>query len=445
MQGRLNLFQRTMLRWRELYPYNSVHVVFLAGPLDALRLQQAIDRVLAAAGLIGYELDARQRRFTFDTAVGRDALHAPSRVELGILPAPGGAVAATAAEIERQLNAPFASTGRMTPFRFFAIADEPRFGLGLAYDHFIAGGDSIVVLLRAIADEYTGRDDSRHARGSGQLPTPLQRYPRTFGRLLLRHARAAVMGMSHLPRMTRSLRHSLRPRYSDLRDARNSFLHFTVSPEQFARMMRSAKAWGVTVNDLWLALLLHSLAPLVPVDRHTTRRRDLAVASIINIRDDIEGEAQTTFGQFLSSFRVAHPVPDGVTVRELARDIHVETARVKRDRLYLQTLLALGVVGVTWRFLSTERRQRFHAKSYAILAGLTMLNVTPLWPGADAQVPPLQYLRGVSTGPLAPLVLAITTVGNSLNAGVSYRTTAFDRVTVGRLISNLLHSVENLA
>jgi len=272
----------------------------------------------------------------------------------------------------------------------------------------------------------------------------LRRYPRTYGRLLLRHARAAFIGMSHLPRMTRSLRRSVRPRYSDLCDGRNSFTHFSVPPEQFAHMLRSAKAWGVTVNDLWLALLLHSLAPLVPADRHTARRRDLAVASIINIRDEIEAEAHTTFGQFLSSFRVAHPVPDGITLKELARDIHTETARVKHERLYLQTLLALGVVGIAWRFLSTARRQRFHAKSYAILAGLTVLNVTPLWPGADAQAPPLQYLRGVSTGPLAPLVLAITTVGNSLNAGVSYRTAAFDRATVARLVSNLLHGVKTL-
>lgn len=434
MQGRLNLFQRTMLRWRELHPYNSVHVVFLAGPLEARRLQEAIDRALAAAGLTGYELDARQRRFTFDAVGGRAEL----RAELRILPAAGGAVAATDAEIERQLNEPFVRTGRMTPFRFFAIDDEPGFRLGLTYDHFIAGGDSIVVLLRAIVDEYSGRNDSKQVR------PPLRRYPRTYTRLLLRHARAAVHGMLHLPRMAGSLRRSVRPRYADLRDARNSFTHFSVPPEQFAQILRSAKAWGVTVNDLWLALLLHALAPLVPADRHAARRRDLAVASIINIREDIEAAAQTTFGQFLSSFRVAHLVPDGISLRELALDIHAETARVKRNRLYLQTLLALGVVGMLWRFLSRERRERFHSKSYAILAGLTMLNVTILWPGAGTRAPPLRYLRGVSTGPLAPLVLAISTVGNSLIAGVSYRTAAFDRATVERLISNLLFSLETL-
>jgi len=435
MDGRLNLFQRTMLRWRELHPYNSVHVVFLPGPLEAPRLQQAIDRALAGSGLTGYRVDSRRRRFTFD-APGDGAVGRP---ELRVLPAAGGAVAATDAEIESQLNAPFARTDLEAPFRFFAIADQREFRLGLTYDHFVAGGDSIVVLLHAIADEYLGSNEPKHAR------PPLRRYPRTYSRLLVRHARAAVLGLSHLPRMARSLRRSVRPRYADFSDARNAFTHFRVPAEQFAQIMRSAKLWGVTVNDLWLALLLWALAPLAPTDRHAARRRDLAVASIINIREDMEADAQTTFGQFLSSFRVAHPVPDGISLKELARDIHAETATVKRDQLYLQTLLALGVVGMVWRFLSAERRERFHSKSYAILAGLSMLNVTALWPGAERQAPPLQYLRGVSTGPLAPLVLSVTTVGNSLFAGVSYRTAAFERETVARFISNLLHSVETLA
>ena len=43
MKGRLNLFQASMLRWRELHPYNAVHVVRIARPLVAADLQHAID------------------------------------------------------------------------------------------------------------------------------------------------------------------------------------------------------------------------------------------------------------------------------------------------------------------------------------------------------------------------------------------------------------------
>ena len=42
MKGRLNLFQAAILRWRALHPYNSVHVVRVWQPIDAVRLEAAL-------------------------------------------------------------------------------------------------------------------------------------------------------------------------------------------------------------------------------------------------------------------------------------------------------------------------------------------------------------------------------------------------------------------
>jgi hypothetical protein len=42
------------------------------------------------------------------------------------------------------------------PFRFVAVDAGGEFHLALAYDHFVAGGDSIALLLRDIAERYTG-------------------------------------------------------------------------------------------------------------------------------------------------------------------------------------------------------------------------------------------------------------------------------------------------
>ena len=67
------------------------------------------------------------------------------------------------------------------------------------------------------------------------------------------------------------------------------------------------------------------------------------MASIVNARDDFGAEPQRVFGQFLASFSVAHPLPEGIGLRELAQDVHTWTARIKRDKLYLQTIIALGV------------------------------------------------------------------------------------------------------
>src|SRR4029453_16984928 len=138
MRGRLNLFQSAMLRWRDLHPYSAVHVVRVPVPLDGEWLKAAIEDQLAFAGLAGLVLDRRRRRYeyrggkpTFELTIVDDA--PPERSTL-------------CGEIERQLNRPFPADGRIDPFRFFVLPEAGAFRFGLAYDHFIAGGDSIVAL-----------------------------------------------------------------------------------------------------------------------------------------------------------------------------------------------------------------------------------------------------------------------------------------------------------
>ena len=41
--------------------------------------------------------------------------------------------------------------------------------------------------------------------------------------------------------------------------------------------------------------------------------------------------------------------------------VHAQSSRVKAGKRYLQTLIAMGIAGMEWRFLSTPQRQRFFA------------------------------------------------------------------------------------
>ena len=168
------------------------------------------------------------------------------------------------------------------------------------------------------------------------------------------------------------------------------------------------------------------------------------MASIVNARDDFGADPRRTFGQFLASFRIAHPVPEGIGLRELVHDVHAETTRIKRHKLYLQTIVALGLSSLMWRFLSVPRRQRFFAKHYPAWGGVTALNVDALWAmsGADAVQPP-DYIRAVSTGPLCPLVLAVTTARDTLHIGVSFRTAAFSRATMDSVIAGFERCIES--
>ncbi len=63
MKDRLNFFQRMMLRWRDLHPYNAVHVIIVRERLDSTRLSDAISRQLRTLGLTHLELDRARGRY----------------------------------------------------------------------------------------------------------------------------------------------------------------------------------------------------------------------------------------------------------------------------------------------------------------------------------------------------------------------------------------------
>jgi hypothetical protein len=116
----------------------------------------------------------------------------------------------------------------------------------------------------------------------------------------------------------------------------------------------------------------------------------------------------------------------------LAGDIRQQTSPIKRHKLYLGTPLELGFARCLLRFFSPRRRKRFYAKHYPLWGGITNMNLNLLWEPSGRN-PPLDYFRGVSTGPVTPLVLSVTTVRDRANLGLSYRTTVFSQGDIENL------------
>ena len=136
------------------YPYNAVHVAELPGPLDAARLSQAVDRYLTEAGIGRLALDAKAAATNTSTARSMST----ARVA-----ADGDTLAHLEREMERYLNERFGDDDApFVPLRFFVVDSGASFHLGVAYDHFIAGGDSVVALLKAIAARYDGTLPADH-------------------------------------------------------------------------------------------------------------------------------------------------------------------------------------------------------------------------------------------------------------------------------------------
>lgn len=427
MRGRLNLFQAAMLRWRELSPYNAVHAAELAGPLDAPRLRAAVAAYLTGAGLAGFTLDARQRRYEYAGGAASPAVP--------VLAGGSDPLAVLADEMQRQIELPFPAEGRFDPLRFFAVDAGATFHLGVAYDHFIAGGDSLVALLKGIASRYEGEalPDSRP-----------EVHPPAYGRLFARNAGWAYVGVHWIPAVLVRMARAFRPRYAWGDDQHNAYTWFELTAHEHAALGRSARAWRVTRNDLLLALLLQALAPLTPDRLTARRRREIAVASVVNLRHHFDGTPASTFGQFLSSFFVSDPVTPGASLESLARAVHAQSQRVKRLRLYLQTLHFLAWGGLAWRYCTPAQRRRMDAKAHPVWGGVSMLAVDALWRDAPGHARALRYQRAISTGPSTPVVLAPAGVGHGLVVGVSYRTAALRAEDTAKMIATFVESVRSL-
>ena len=427
LRGRFNLFQAAMLRWRELHPYNAVHVVRIGKPFERARVEAVIAERLRVAGLTGLVIDRTRQRYEYRGGA--------ATVELDVVVASSAGKSALHAEIERQLNRPFPANGALVPFRFFAHEIDGEFFLGLAYDHFVAGGDSIVVLLNDIVHSYLG---ATATRAKPNL------YPATFRPLFLRNAGNLLRGLHALSRVTASCRRSMRPCYRDHDDGYNGFECITLPAPAAAALRASAKSLGVTFNDVLVAIILKGVAHDVVETGSLGRRREIAVASIINLRGECGVGEREAFGQFLSSMRISRRVADGVSVEALAQDVHRETVQFKKDKLYLQMLLAMRINAMVWWFLNPRRRRRLYAKAYPVMAGVTSLNVDALWRSAEMDGESRDYLRAVPTGPVAPLVVAATTSGNALTLGLSYRRSALTASDAAKIMAFVADSIRAL-
>ena len=128
---------------------------------------------------------------------------------------------------------------------------------------------------------------------------------------------------------------------------------------------------------------------------------------------------------------------DGISLRELAGDIRQQTSSIKRHKLYLGTPLELGFARFMLKRSAPARRKKFYPKNYPLWGGITNMNLNSLWEQRDKQAP-LDYFRGVSTGPVTPLVLSVTTICDWANIALSYRSTVFSQPDIQNIVNHFM-------
>jgi hypothetical protein len=411
-----------MLDWNALHPYNAIHFVRIAADFDLTRLRSVIDTTLDSLGLTNLTLDLDRRTYQFQGGAANS--------DIRVLACGEDASSELATEIELQLNTPFPSRGRINPFRFFVAPATKAFTLGLIYFHPVADAEAIVRLLKQLVDCY--QSDARPVD-----PVPFATTPGRTNR----HPGIVLKQIVGLPALFRAARTFSRAHYHDSQEMRNGFTFFSLEANALGSLRATAKTWGVTLNDLFLALLMNSLLPFAATKRSPSRNK-IALGCIVNIRREL-GVVSRTFGLFLGSFMVAHEVRDDLSLEKLARAIGRQTGRIKAARLYLATPVQLAVVRLAWRFFSTKRTRSFYQKQCPLWGGITNMNINPLWEPTSPDGPP-DYFRAVSTGPATPLVFSVTTAGDRVNIGLSYRTTVFSATEIQQVQSRFVTGVTQL-
>lgn len=422
LPGRFNPFQRTMLLWDEMHVYNAIHAARFNTSFDAVRLKSALARVLEERGLTGFCMDDSRTRFSFEGGV--------ANVDLTIRSVRNPGEDTLRDEIERQINLRFKPTGFSTPFRFFTVQEGAGFWLGIVYFHAVADAESVVRLAAEIASAYSG---APAGTAGGKWPVSHRaesrwRLGRFFRKILA------------LPVQFRAMRRAIRPG-STGDGFENGTELFALDSSDLAALIAASKRIGVTVNDLLLALLMRSLAPLAGL-RSRPRRNWISLGCIVNARRDLGMPEGDNFGLELGTFTVSAEIDATGNLRDLARAIAAQARRFKRGGLHLACDWEMRLVLRLMSFFSTNQRRRFYSKNYPLWGGLTNMNLKslPVHPMAN----PLDYIRVVSTGPVTPLVLSVTTFACRVNCSLSYRTSVFSKAEMGAVRDGFIDGVRSV-
>jgi hypothetical protein len=426
--GRLNAFQRVMYQWSALHPYNATHTYQIAGPLQLERLCDAIRATYARhrMGIVHISSDRLSYRHEVDDSP-----------EVQVLQGGEDPSSRLAEHTTRELNRPFERPS-FRPLRFSVMDAGPKAHyVTTTYDHWVADSVAARLVMRHVLGRYCGLEIPENRE-------PIDLYPGTY-RDVLGHR---LRGLSLVAATARALRHGNRNRwawqvaYSSTSQMAVQHELYSTAPGTVLRLCEFAHSLGATVNDVILAALGIAMAEFMPRRSCRGKRRDLAMGSIVDSRPDAISDLSQTFGTFLAYYLVRCAPDQGANLAEMSRRVASITGPIKARKGYLDSVVNMKFINAVWPHLSDTVKVHFMRKLLPMTAGVSNVLLRDPWINRNRQCI-LGYSRGSPTGPNVPLVLAPTTLGESMNIGVTYRITGFSRAKIDGIMEMFLDQIQN--
>ncbi|MDB5296929.1 MAG: hypothetical protein JWO31_2912 [Phycisphaerales bacterium] len=401
----LNAFQRIIRGWERVHPYNAAQAMEVRRP--------AVDPAAAAAAwaatLDEMKLGRVEARAISYRHVGLNGEAA--RYPLRVLPA-GTSLDAFFAE---EMNRPFADPGE-PPFRPFLMPD-PAAGtchLGVVYQHWVADSVAVRHVLR---------------RWLERLFLP----PGQHARRPIRHAGIGYFGLlgtapgslSAVQTVLSVIRRHLR-----YRRARKVRAHgpadypvgvvLAESRGLVPALVAAARNRGAKVNDLFLAAAARACDARVPAQARRNRP-DLAVASIVDLRPLARAALDDRFGLFLGFSEVVCRPADLRSADRLVATVAGQNRTHRHHGVWPATVGWLAAALIARPLVPPAKLYHFFRKEAPLTAGVSNVNLNRTWAGRHAADLLARYRRVSPTGPLAPVVFSVTTLGDDLQVSLTYR------------------------
>lgn len=413
---KLNLFARAMQAWDETLPYNAVHSIQINRELDPERIPMIVSRAIEQHSGLSY---------------------LPDKITIEHISPTGDIEEDLRSANESQLNQRF-DRNHSEPFiRFFILPiDEENFILGLCYYHLIASADSICWLLESIVADYC-------ETAIPHLDTRPEKRQSSYRWLLLKQAKFFFLWLAGASEFSKKVRAYSRLPRRHREGAKSRVATLSLSATQRAWIRDQTKQTGATFNDVVMGLALHSLAKHGPEQASHSRRNDLAVSSIVNIRQHFGPQKAGTFGLFLAVFSVSLPLKTIDSLGETFQRIHKQTERIKKDRLYLRNLFYVSF-GTFWRkFLSKEQQENLNLKSFPLAASITNFFVDR-FQNHLFDLPVSNYWRSVSSSPATPLVISATTFKDCMHLNFIYNDAIYESEEVASIADGIAKAMDSL-
>lgn len=420
---KLNTLQQLMLRWSRDIPYNAVHIMKLNGKADLSRWNASILKKLVELNF-GHPKFFRGNCSVRFTHIKNIEIETPN--------------VALEEYINAEVNRLFAPND--LPMRFFCIQNnDSSYYFGVVYDHWIGDSHAMRTLMQHIFLHYQNHDTN--------LPT-----------LTLQAPKFSILYSQHLGRFTplRAITESLRnQRYlsrayrlqlSNPADFRNRLLFRNLTEGLIDKLYLLAKQHQVTVHDIFLTTAAKTLGEFSAQARQRVipkksgkLRNQLALGTITDIRHAANKDLKHVFGSYMGNYTIVVDQPENKTFYELLKNISTHTSKIKQHFTAIKNNLALSAALFLSKYTKMKTMQMLY-KSAPIIAGISNVNLTHEW--TDKTI--LDYLRISPTGPMAPLVFSLTTLGKRLSLCMTYRTTAFNEHSANLICETFIKNLTEI-